>query len=49
MEERNKRWGQPQLTPKQAEEKRKLKCYVAEREKVIKALRVKAEGNWSET
>ena len=48
MEERNKRWGQPQLTPKQAEEKRTLKRYMAEREKVIKALRVKAQGNWSE-
>ncbi|KAL2054167.1 hypothetical protein ABVK25_005706 [Lepraria finkii] len=42
MEERDKRWGQPQLTPKQAEGKRALKRCMAMREKVIKALHVKA-------
>ena len=48
MEERNKRWGQPQLTPQKAEEKSTLKRYMAEREKVIKDLRVKGHGNCSD-
>ena len=41
MNERNQRWGQLVLTPRQAEEKRLLNEYLAKRREELKALRVK--------